>query len=151
MSAAKGECQEAGEGELNNTVVRCAEHRKMNLFKTTSMHQGQYVIGKECGPPRYLNVTHKQLLKRVISASPACALMVYGIDGLHQCTGDVFQNPWKRHDQGDQAFKQMEKSLNISNKMSYGDHISTNTSGTPLQLDTPFFFNLVVHDRCNYQ
>ena len=33
VSVAKGECQEAGEGELSNTVVRSAERRKMNIFQ----------------------------------------------------------------------------------------------------------------------
>jgi len=34
----------------------------------------------------------------------------------------------------------------ILNKMSYGCHMSTNTTRTPLQLDTAYFLNLVVKD-----
>ena len=59
----------------------------------------------------------------------------------------------KGHDQGDQAFEFTERSLYISNlkqDVIYQCHTSTNTRGMPLQLDTLFFFNLVVHDRCNY-
>ena len=83
----------------------------------------------------------------VISASPACALMISGFTSALEMV--LFSKICgKRHDQGDQAFRQMEKSVYISNLKQdvYAYHMSTNTSGTLLQPEIAFFINLVVKD-----
>jgi hypothetical protein len=127
VSVARGECQEAGEGALNNTVIGPGKHRKVTLCRVNA-----YDIKDSTYSVRNAQVLERDpypLHKGTEAASEKGDIRIprMWVDGIEGFTSTLEMILFsgiggKRHDQGDQAFREMvKKSLNsFISRTSYG-------------------------------